>query len=150
MRSVLNGLIFLLIGYAMPANARPLDPFQWDYRPLLIFTPSADYTAFKVQFTATNAALNALYDRDILRIHIIGRDDSVGLHGQPMPHVPTDDVPTAHALRSTYQVLRDQFTVILIGKDGGEKGRWTEPVAMDDILALIDTMPMRIREKGYQ
>lgn len=45
-----------------------------------------------------------------------------------------------------YGVKRNAFTVILIGKDGGEKFRSDKPVAPDAIFGLIDTMPMRQSE----
>jgi hypothetical protein len=42
------------------------------------------------------------------------------------------------------------FSVVLIGKDGGEKLRQTIPLAPADLFALVDAMPMRqaeIRER---
>ncbi|MDI1249127.1 MAG: DUF4174 domain-containing protein [Lacunisphaera sp.] len=42
------------------------------------------------------------------------------------------------------------FSVVLIGKDGGEKLRQTTPLAPADLFALVDAMPMRqaeIRER---
>ena len=41
---------------------------------------------------------------------------------------------------------RAAFEVLLVGKDGGVKLRRTDPVAPSDIIALIDTMPMRRSE----
>ena len=38
------------------------------------------------------------------------------------------------------------FEVLLVGKDGGVKLRREQPVAVADITALIDTMPMRQAE----
>ena len=38
------------------------------------------------------------------------------------------------------------FEVVLIGKDGGVKARTSDPGALQDFLALIDTMPMRRAE----
>jgi len=38
------------------------------------------------------------------------------------------------------------FHAILIGKDGGVKGRWDSPVDMDALFGLIDAMPMRRQE----
>lgn len=37
----------------------------------------------------------------------------------------------------------DPFTVVLIGKDGGEKLKSADPVTTDFLFALIDAMPMR-------
>jgi predicted Rossmann fold nucleotide-binding protein DprA/Smf involved in DNA uptake len=39
-----------------------------------------------------------------------------------------------------------KFQVLLIGKDGGIKLRRDKPVAASEIIALIDTMPMRQEE----
>ena len=41
---------------------------------------------------------------------------------------------------------RPDFEVVLIGKDGGVKARTGDPSALEDFLALIDTMPMRRAE----
>lgn len=38
------------------------------------------------------------------------------------------------------------FAVALIGLDGGEKVRWSEPVAATSVFAAVDAMPMRQRE----
>ncbi len=38
------------------------------------------------------------------------------------------------------------FEILLVGKDGGVKLRRTNPVAPSEIIALIDTMPMRQSE----
>lgn len=38
------------------------------------------------------------------------------------------------------------FSVVLIGKDGGEKLRQTSPLAPADLFALVDAMPMRQAE----
>ena len=47
-----------------------------------------------------------------------------------------------------YNVATDRFTLLLIGKDGGEKFRSTKPVAIETIFRLIDSMPMRQAEMG--
>ena len=38
------------------------------------------------------------------------------------------------------------FQAVLIGKDGGVKARWAEPVSLNALYELIDAMPMRQRE----
>ena len=42
----------------------------------------------------------------------------------------------------TNQVTSD-FLVVLIGKDGGEKYRSTQPVTVQKLYSVIDKMPMR-------
>ncbi len=50
--------------------------------------------------------------------------------------------------REVLIVERDgkRFEVRLIGKDGGEKARWTRPVPPTEIWKKIDAMPMRREE----
>jgi hypothetical protein len=45
-----------------------------------------------------------------------------------------------------YNVIPNQFTLLLIGKDGGEKLRSSKPVEIETIFQLIDSMPMRQAE----
>jgi len=60
--------------------------------------------------------------------------------------VPTRTIPRAPELRSRYGVSGDSFALLLVGKDGGVKLTRNEPVALDEICALVDRMPMRRRE----
>jgi len=47
-------------------------------------------------------------------------------------------------------VTNATFTVILIGKDGGEKMRSHQPVTLARLFDLIDNMPMRRDEIRYK
>ena len=38
------------------------------------------------------------------------------------------------------------FSVVLIGKDGGEKLRRTTPLSSEELFAIVDAMPMRRAE----
>ena len=38
------------------------------------------------------------------------------------------------------------FAAVLVGRDGGEKFRSSEPVPAEKLFGLIDAMPMRRRE----
>ena len=52
----------------------------------------------------------------------------------------------ATELRKAFNVADDAFAVVLIGRDGGEKERWAEPVSAQEIFGKIDAMPMRQQE----
>jgi hypothetical protein len=52
----------------------------------------------------------------------------------------------AQQLRARYGLKADEFAVLLVGKDGGEKYRTQLPPDLSLIYALIDGMPMRIDE----
>lgn len=52
----------------------------------------------------------------------------------------------------TWKIPADKvFTLILVGRDGGEKFRSYKPVSAADIFKIVDVMPMRIQEmKSYK
>jgi hypothetical protein len=52
----------------------------------------------------------------------------------------------AAAVRERFGVARSDFTVILVGKDGGEKLRDSKPLTYARLQATIDAMPMRRQE----
>lgn len=47
------------------------------------------------------------------------------------------------SIRSRFQVPENQFTVLLLGEDGGIKLRSNAPVAVSRLNSLIDAMPDR-------
>jgi hypothetical protein len=57
-----------------------------------------------------------------------------------------EDGPTGEVARRELGIGRGAFAVVLVGKDGGEKLRSTEPLRSRDLLDRIDAMPMRRRE----
>jgi hypothetical protein len=53
-------------------------------------------------------------------------------------------VPAGSAdLRTRFRVAPRGFTVILVGKDGGEKMRTHQPIPAEKLEQTIDAMPMR-------
>jgi hypothetical protein len=67
-------------------------------------------------------------------------DDTAALDGRALP------AGTAADLRQRYGVSEEETTMILVGKDGGDKLRTSEIVDLEQIFSLIDTMPMRRQE----
>jgi len=56
------------------------------------------------------------------------------------------DTSQAQRLVSEFGIGPDSFSVVLIGKDGGEKLRVANVPDLQAIYAVIDGMPMRARE----
>ena len=54
----------------------------------------------------------------------------------------------AQQLMSQFGIGASSFSVVLIGKDGGEKLRVNDVPDLQAIYAVIDGMPMRGREMG--
>lgn len=113
-------LLFLLVAFTMPVKADPLDDYVWKNRVLLIFNdgPSGEQSEIVAQ------AQNGFEERDFVIIHARSGDDFNG----------------------RFDISEGYFSVILIGKDGGEKAQWDAPVQATEIFMRVDAMPMRQRE----
>ena len=137
-KAVLLLILTLLTGAAMsqPLQSADLSPYRWQNRLLLLFAPSPEDRAYGEQMRLLENETAALEDRDLLVFHLFG--DSGGLE-DTSPEVAAN-------LRERYDVAEDAFTVILVGKDGGEKERYRAPVAPETFYSAIDAMPMRRRE----
>lgn len=128
----------LLVGG--PALADPMEKYLWSDRPILIFAPDRTDPRLVEQMGRFSMHRKEFRDRDVKLISIGGvfmRVDGTGV-----PHGP--------ALRERYGIADDDFTVILVGKDGAEKMRVTEVTDPQVFYALIDTMPMRQQEMERQ
>ncbi len=91
-------------------------------RVLLVFVPSAEDKNYLEQKRLLEDAESGLTERDLV---VLITDSS-------------------DPLRADYGV--SEFTVVLIGKDGTEKERFSEPVKPASLFSIIDQMPMRRRE----
>jgi hypothetical protein len=98
---------------------------RWRSRPVVVIAPAATDPRFQAQLAAFQARPAAMTDYAIALIPLAAPD----------------------AADKARLGLTSDFAVILIGKDGGEKGRWTAPVDPQVIFAEIDTMPMRRDER---
>ena len=115
-----------------------LGDFRWKNRLILLFSPSEEEPSYQNQHIRFGALENELIDRDLIVMHIYsngGYYQSKKINQQ-----------SAQKLRKNFGIDLKQTTVLLIGKDGGVKLRKEMPVEPAQIFALIDTMPMRIRE----
>ncbi len=103
-----------------------LADYRWNARPIVVFAGPND-PRLAEQRALFEAARGELLERD---------------------NVVIVDLRETSALRRRFRP--GAFTVLLVGKDGGEKFRRDEIVDPDDLHALIDTMPMRRREMRHR
>ena len=130
----------LLVAMAASASAmgNPLEEYRWKNRIVLIFGSDAKAVGDQVQAFKVQAA--EADDRDLIFV-------TVDKDGATIAHDGSAGKLDASNLRDAFSVdVSTPFTLILIGKDGGEKLRKTKPVPPGDIFGLIDTMPMRAQE----
>lgn len=133
-------LLFLFLTQPLMSHATPCSSFaRWSHgsRPLLIFSPSPSNPGVisqrRLLAAPTAPATLADYQIPIL-------DASIPYPGAP---VCAQDISS---LRRRFHIDPADFTVILLGKDGGEKLRLHKPVTLKALTDLIDTMPMRRQE----
>lgn len=113
----------LAVTAALPASAGDrLSSLAWKARPVVVLGDGAGDPRFKEQIARLDKAHGVLKGYDIKVLPVTDRDPG---------------------LRQKLGVPDHGFAVALVGKDGGVKATWTEPVQPKTIFALIDTMPMR-------
>ncbi len=116
-----------------------LGELRWENRVLVVSAVSADDAALKSQLDMVETSREEFIERDLLLVTLL--DDANSYAGSR--RLTRDEVIRA---RAELGVDEAEFAVYLIGKDGGVKLSASDVVPMDDVYALIDSMPMRRRE----
>lgn len=124
-----------LMAYSQDKNM--LEPYQGKNRILLVFSPTE--STLEKQLAIFTKNQEGMQDRDLLVFKITKES----IHH---PNGSQDGKEAADLLRSKYQLTDNQFSVILIGKDGTEKLRQSEVLDAEKLFAVIDAMPMRKQE----
>ena len=112
--------------------------YSWQNRVLLVFTPDLAASDFVEQNSILKQVRPGLLDRDIVVVRV-SADDAVSIDEQTSPL-------SATSFYRHYDAQTPDFTVILIGKDGGIKLRQQRPISSEALFGLIDAMPMRQQE----
>ena len=117
-------------------DAADLSHYQWKNRLLLVFAPSREEPMFRTLHDSLGARRADVADRDLVVLEVLesgpSTEDGVRL-----------DPATAKLLRERFRVPGEDFSVILVGKDGGVKLDRRDQTSLEVIFALIDSMPMR-------
>jgi hypothetical protein len=135
-RQIALGLVLALAmsGLAHPAQAQKGGEDNHRGRMLLVFGPDENDKALIEQYQRNQRGSGELDGADIDVVYVIG-DHMVKL---PPPDVKT--VP-AEELRKHYHVDASGFRVVLVGDDGWEKRRWSEPTDPGTIANRAPDMP---------
>lgn len=151
MRRFIFSCLAIITGLAMmtlSASAGPLSAYRWEARPVLVFAPSLGEAQLTRQVDLFRQSSDMIDERDMVILLVAGDtgDPFVRFGPQGLKLLPPSSRPLNRTLRETYSVPIEAFTVILVGKDGGEKKRWSKVVDPRAIFSAIDSMPMRQRE----
>lgn len=122
-----------------PATAAGLGDYLWTSRPLLLFAPTAGDRRLVETVNRIEASRCDVVDRDMV-IAVVVTEGTSTLDGQA---IHADE---SQRLRTRYAIGENAFTVLLIGKDGGEKLRVNQVPDLGAVFGVIDGMPMRSRE----
>jgi len=116
-----------------------LDQYRLKNRLVLIFAPSSVDASYLKQKKELGGKAYELEDRDIIIVELLESGKST------IGKLPLTNEQQSY-LRKEFEIPDDDFTFLLIGKDGTAKLRSTETVSTDNLFALIDSMPMRREE----
>ena len=112
---------------------------KWKNRVLVIFSPSVDNPMYQQQMQLLQKHNNGFTDRDLVLVQVLATNESYA-NRQPI------DESSAAKLRDRFGVDKENFRVILVGKDGGVKRSDATVVQTTAIFEEIDAMPMRQQE----
>lgn len=134
--SVMMASILLFAACGKADVGELLEQYLWEKRVLMVFTPSQTDQAFKTQFEDYLASQEGYNERDMVVFSIIGQE-KVFKNEEQLPQLPT------RPFRRYFDVAEEEFTVILIGKDGLTKVKDNQPLLHERLFEIIDAMPLR-------
>ncbi|QMS87417.1 DUF4174 domain-containing protein [Nostoc edaphicum CCNP1411] len=129
--------------HAIKMSSFNLSHQKWKNRVLLVFAPSIDNHTYQQQMQLLQEHNSGFADRDLVLVQVLSTDESYA-NKQPI------DESSAAKLRDRFEVDKESFRVILVGKDGGMKRSYAKPVQATAIFEEIDAMPMRQQEMQEQ
>ena len=116
-----------------------LGQYRWKRRVLVISAPDQDDVGLMTMRDAVASTPGEFADRDMVLVTLLDRGTSVAGE-QRLTEAE------AAAARTTLGVSAGSFALRLVGKDGSVRLATQSPVAIAEVYALIDTMPMRRSE----
>ena len=134
-RLLVGGLAALGVGLTGRVSALP--QYRWQNRVLVLQVRNLNQLLLSQQKAVLRADAQGLASRD-MAVFAMTAVAVVPVFGPAPERADTSVVgrlPEGMDFRAT-----------LIGKDGGVKARWAQPVSLSDLYAVIDAMPMRRRE----
>jgi hypothetical protein len=120
---MLSQIIMMLI-ISASIGLKPEKHNVQNFREIILFAYADDDQSIKKQLEILNSDPKGLAERDLkISVKIWRKDEGI--------------------THQKFKIAKNQFTFILIGKDGGEKFRSTSVVTLENLYSIIDAMPMR-------
>lgn len=144
-RSLFRIMCLSFIFTSSNVAAGSLDGYLFDTRPILLFTSSSTHPKFLQQLSAFAQFECEFYKRDIEVLTVVGNGNGNGNAVIDGDMLTNEDVSF---LRDELEVGAYSELLVLVGKDGRVKLRAHMPLNANDLLRLVDAMPMRRIEKA--
>ena len=136
-------VFLILVGLTVwtPEEALSMDltQFQWKNRLLLIFAQDGNHPLFQDLQSQILAQKAEVDDRDLIVFEVPAQ-------GPARMNTNTLDRKEADSIRNHFAIPSDEYSLILVGKDGGIKLKRKDQVDLKEVFELIDSMPMRQNE----
>ena len=116
-----------------------LTQFQRKNRLLLIFAQDGNHPLFQDLQSQILAQKAEVDDRDLIVFEVPAQ-------GPARMNTNTLDRKEADSIRNHFAIPSDEYSLILVGKDGGIKLKRKDQVDLKEVFELIDSMPMRQNE----
>ena len=120
-------------------GAVDLSQYEWKNRLVFVFAPTREEPSFHTFHESLMAREADVADRDLVVFELLESGPSTR-DGESL------DPAAARLLRERFGVPDGAFSIILVGKDGGVKLDRQQRTSLEEIFALIDSMPMRQHE----
>jgi hypothetical protein len=120
-----------------------LTQFKWKNRLLFLFAPDRSHPFYKHIHRQIIDQKSEVEDRDLVIFSVL-------LQGPSQMNTTAIDRQKADSIRDQFMIPPQEFSLILIGKDGGIKLKRNDQVDLAAVFELIDSMPMRRNEMRQQ
>jgi hypothetical protein len=132
-------MVALIICATSETLSMDLTQFQRKNRMLFIFAQDGNHPLFKDLQSQVMAQKAEVDDRDLIVFEVPAQ-------GTARMNDSTLDRKEADSIRNHFAITGDEFSLILVGKDGGIKLKRMDQVDLREVFELIDSMPMRQNE----
>jgi hypothetical protein len=129
-----SAALILALGAGSASAQKHGDSPEPRQRLLLVFAPDENNKSLVDQYSRLQRDSGAIDSEDVDVIYVIG-DHMVKLPPPDMKTVSGDE------MRKHYHVDATGFRVVLVGTDGWEKARWSEPTDAKQIVSRAPDMP---------
>ena len=137
-------LLMLLLPITTSLAQPTLSSFVDHNRVLIIFAPTSEDTRFRDQLALLMHHGAAMKERDLLlTTSVVHLEPGSSINYQILLGDSFFADGEQSATRKRFHIAPGDFTVLLIGKDGGEKLRRHTPITIQQLKEIIDAMPMR-------